>query len=101
MEQMEDDGSSFKIIFNDFIILGLPPPWEGNEDIHSQQRYSKILEHKINDDKWFDKLIGVLLGQDIMELLAGDFEILHQLKGVFKHIPQPSYERYSNIDEMV
>jgi hypothetical protein len=36
-----------------------------------------------------------------MDMLTGDFEILHQLKRLFKHFPQPSYERYTNLDEMV
>jgi hypothetical protein len=49
----------------------------------------------------FNKLQGVLLGQDVIEMLAGDFEILHNLKGFFKNLPPPSYEMYNNIDDMV
>jgi hypothetical protein len=63
--------------------------------------YEELLEHKINDDIRFDRLTEIVLGQDIMEPLVGDFEILHQLKVVFKHLPQPSYERYTNHDEIV
>jgi hypothetical protein len=50
MKEMGGDVSTFKAIFKDLIILGLPLPWDGNGDIYSKQRYAELLEHKRNDD---------------------------------------------------
>jgi hypothetical protein len=101
MKEMVSDVSSFKVIFRDLIILGIPLPWDGNGYIHSKQTYAELLELKINKYKCFDRITRVFIGKDIMELLAPEFKILHQLKGVFMHLPQPSYKTYSNLDEIV
>jgi hypothetical protein len=42
-----------------------------------------------------------LKGQDVVELLAGDFELLHNLKMIFQEITSPVYEKYTNLDEAV
>jgi hypothetical protein len=34
-------------------------------------------------------------------MIARDFEKLHNLRVIFKSMPQPSYERYTNMDELV
>jgi hypothetical protein len=41
-----------------------------------------MLEQSRNNDSRFDKLQGFLLGWDVLEMMAGDFEIVHSLKGV-------------------
>jgi hypothetical protein len=76
-----------------------PLGWEWRHT--PQNKYQELLEKRRNNDNKFDKLQGLLLGQDVLEMLAGDFEILHSLKGIFKNLPQPSYERYTNLDELV
>jgi len=60
-----------------------------------------MLEQSRNNDSRFDKLQGVLLGQDVLEMMAGDSEIVHSLKGIFKNLPQTSYKIYTNICELV
>jgi molybdenum cofactor biosynthesis enzyme MoaA len=35
-----------------------------------------------------------------MDMLAGDFALLYTLRMIFKNLPQPSYERYTNLDEV-
>jgi hypothetical protein len=62
LQEISGEVSSFKTIFKYLIILGLPPPWEGDGDFIYHHRYSKLLEQKIKNDKRFDKLTGGLLG---------------------------------------
>jgi hypothetical protein len=42
-----------------------------------------------------------LKGQDVEELLAGDFELLHNAKMVFRKLKPSVYEQYTNLDEEV
>jgi hypothetical protein len=101
LHEMIGEVASFKRIFTDLIKIGLPLPWDGNGYIQTQNKYQELLENKRNDDSRFEKLEGVLKGQDVLEMLAGDFEILHNIRVIFKNLPQPSYERYTNMDELV
>jgi hypothetical protein len=101
MKEMVSDVSSFKAIFRDLIILGLPLPWDENGEIHFKQTYVELPKNKINDDMYFNRLTRVFIGEDIMDFLAMDFEIIHQLKGVFRNLHQPSYETYTNLEEIV
>lgn len=101
LHEMTREVAFFKNIFIELIKLGLPPLGDGNGDILPQKKYEELLEKSRNNESKFDKLQGVLLGQDVPEMLVGDFEVLHSLKGIFKNMPQPSYERYTNLDELV
>jgi len=59
------------------------------------------LDDRRSDDNIFDKSEGTLKGKYVMDMLVGYFELVHNLKIIFKNIPYPSYERYTNLYEVV
>jgi len=93
--------STFKNIFNDVIKHGLPLFWNENGDFYPMNNYKKLLEDRRNNDNKFEKLDGTLKGQDVVELLAGDFELLHNMKMIFGKLPPLVYEKYIDLDEAV
>jgi hypothetical protein len=60
-----------------------------------------MLEDKRNVDNRFKQLEGILKGKYVMDMLDGDFELLNNLKVIFRNLPQPSYERYTNLYEIL
>jgi hypothetical protein len=93
--------STFKNIFSDVIKHGLPSFWNENGDLYPMNNYQKLLEDRRNSDNKFENLDGTLKGKDVVELLAGDFELLHNLKMIFRKLPPPFYEQYTDLDEAV
>jgi hypothetical protein len=83
---MTGEVASFKNFFTELIKLGFPPPWNGNGYILPKNKYQKLLEKSRNNDNKFYKLQGLVLGQDVLEMLARDFEIFHSLEGIFKNL---------------
>jgi len=78
--------STFKNMFRDVIKNGLPLFWNVNGDLYPMNNYQNLLEDRINSDNKFEKIDGTLKGQDVVELLAVDFELLHNMKNDFKEI---------------
>ena len=63
--------------------------------------YQNLLEDRRNNDNKFENCDGTLKGKDVVELLAGDSELLHNLKMIFRKLPPLVYEKYTNLDEEV
>ena len=61
--------------------------------------YQKLLEDGRNIDINFEKLDGTLKGKDVVELLVGYFELLQNLKMIFRKLPPLVYEQYTDLDE--
>jgi hypothetical protein len=91
---------AFKKKFSEVVSFGLPNLWDGNGDLYLQKNYHKLLDNRRNDDSRFSQLEGPLKGQDVMDMLAGDFTLLYTLKMIFKNLPPPSYERFTDLDEL-
>jgi hypothetical protein len=70
----------------------MPSFWDGNGYLYTKNNYKKLLDARRNNDDKFDKMEGTLKGQDVIDLLAEDFELLDNLKMIFINLPQPSYE---------
>jgi hypothetical protein len=79
----------------------VPSFWDGNKQLYSQKSYQKLLDDRRNDESRFEQLEGTLKGKDVMDMLDGDFDLLHNLKIIFRNLTHPSYERYTNLDELV
>jgi hypothetical protein len=93
---------SFKNIFNDSIKHGIPSFWDGNRSyLCTENNYRKLLDERRNNEVKFDKMEGNLKGQDVIDLLAEDFEMIDNLKLIFINLSQPSYEKYTNLHEIV
>jgi hypothetical protein len=93
--------STFKNIFSVVIKHVLPSFWNKNGDLYPMKNYQNILENRRNSDSKFENLDGTFKGQDVVELLVGDFELLHNMKMIFRKLPPLIYEQYINLDEAV
>jgi hypothetical protein len=93
--------STFMKIFSDVIKHGFPSFWNENRDLYPKKNYHKLLEYRRNRDNKFKNIDGTLKGQDVVELFAGDFELLHNMKMIFGKLPSPVYDKYTNLDEEV
>jgi hypothetical protein len=60
-----------------------------------------MLDDRRNDESRFEQLEGTLKGKDVMDMLDGDFDLLHNLNIIFRNLTQKSYERYTSLDELV
>jgi hypothetical protein len=85
--------STFRKIFSDVIKHGLPSLYNENGDLYPINNYQNILEQRSNSDNKFKNLDGTLKGQDVVELLAGDFELLHNAKMIFRKLNPLVYEK--------
>ena len=65
------------------------------------KNYQNLLEYRRNSDKKFENHDGTLKGQDVVELLTGDFEMLHNMKMILRKLPPLVYEKYINLDEAI
>jgi hypothetical protein len=74
---------------------------DGNGDFYEKNNYQKILDAKRNNDDKIDNMEGNLKGKYVIYLLVGYFELLDNIKIIFRNLPQPSYEKYTNLDEVV
>jgi len=93
--------SCFKKIFSAIIKHGIPYFGDGNRVLYSYKNYHKLLDDRRNNDSRFEHLEGTIKGKYLMDMLASDFEILHNLKVIFKNLYYTSYERYTNLVEVV
>jgi hypothetical protein len=93
--------STFKNIFSDIVKHGLPSFWNANGDLYPMNNYHKILQDMRNSDNKFKNLDGTLKGKYVVELLAGNFELLHNLKMIFRKLPPPVYEQHTDLDKAV
>jgi hypothetical protein len=92
--------SSFKRIFKEVISFGLPNLWDGVGDLFLEEEYQKRLDQRRNDDKIFERMDRPLKGKDMYDMLAGDFVLLCTLRLVLKGLSPPSYEKYTDLDEI-
>jgi hypothetical protein len=92
---------TFNNIFSNVIKHGLPSFWNANGDLYPIKNYQNLLEDRRNSDNKFENLDGTLKGRDLVELLATYFELLHNMKMIFRKLPPPVYEKYTNLDEAV
>ena len=74
--EIEDFYKKFKPLFD----KGLPTFWYNNDSLFSKDDYDNLLaQQRVNHDKFRD-IEGTLKGEDILNKLENDFNILCQIK---------------------
>ena len=79
----------FKPLFD----KGLPTFWYNNDNLFNKDDYDNLLTHqRVNHDK-FQDMEGTVKGEDILNKLEDDFDILCQLKHIRKSLPPISFSK--------
>lgn len=96
-EQMKGEIQYFYKKFKPLFDKGLPTFWYNNDGLFNKEYYDNLLaQQRVNHDK-FQDMEGTLKGDDILNKLEDDFDILSQLKHIRKCLPPNSF---SNCVEM-
>ena len=90
--------SDFKVIFQNIFEHGLPNFWDEQGIFLSEEDNLEDFHLKKNDTSTFDHLSAVIKGQDIVNILEKDFELLSMMKEVILSLPPITYFFYSDLD---
>ena len=94
IEEIQDFYKKFKPLFD----KGLPTFWYTNDNLFDKEDYDNLLaQQRVNHDK-FQELEGTLKGEDILNKLEDDFDILSQLKYVRISLPPISFSNYVELE---
>ena len=72
--------SDFRVIFQNVFEHGLPSFWDEHGIFLSEDDYLEDYHQRKNDTSTFDHLSVVIKGQDIVNILEKDFELLSMTK---------------------
>ena len=75
MKALEDDVNGFKYIFENIIKLGLPHPWDGNQDIWPKEQFKEKLMEKMNTNPEYNPLENVATEEQVIERIGHQFQI--------------------------
>ena len=90
--------SDFKVIFQNVFEHGLPKFWDEQGILLSEVDYLEDFHQRKNDTSAFDHLSAVIKGQDIVNILEKDFELLSMMKENVMSLPPITYFFYSDLD---
>ena len=90
--------SDFRVIFQAIFEHGLPNFWDEQGLFLSEEFYLEDFHLKKNDTSTFDHLSAMIKGQDIVNILEKNFELLSMMKEVVLSLPPITYFFYSNLD---
>ena len=90
-EEMKEEIQYFYKWFKPLFDKDLQTFWYNNDNLIDKEDYDNILaQHRDNHDK-FQETEGTLKGEDILNELEDDFDILSQLKYIRRNIPSISF----------
>ena len=97
-KEMKEDIQGFYKKFKPLFDKGLPTFWYNNDNLFNKEDYDNLLaQQRVNHDK-FQELEGTLKGEDILNKLEDDFDILSQLKYVRISLPPISFSNYVELE---
>ena len=80
-------------MFKDEISKVFPHLRDGNGDLYNKEYYLEMLKQNMKEERKFDDLKGPLRGDVALDKFTSEFEILMNLKNIFKQLPPISYEK--------
>ena len=90
--------SDFRVIFKNVFEHCLPSFWDEQGIFLSEEDYVEVFHQKKNDTSTFNHLSTVIKGQDIVNILEKDFELLSMMKEIVLSLPPITYFFYSDLD---
>ena len=86
-EEMKTKVEGFYKKFQHLFDKFLPTFWDNNHSLFNKDDYDNLLaQQRMNHDK-FQDMEGTLKGEDILNKLDDDFDILCQIKNIRKNLP--------------
>ena len=77
---------------------GLPTFWYNNDSLFKKEYYDNHLaQQRVNHDK-FQDMEGTLKGEDILNKLEDDYDILSQLNHIRKSLPPISFSNCMELE---
>lgn len=93
-KEIQDFYKKFKPLFD----KGLPTFWYNNDNLFNKHDYDNLLpQQRVNHDK-FQDMEGTLKGEDILNKLEDNFDILCQLKHIRKSLPPISFSNCMELE---
>ena len=87
--EIEDFYKKFKPLFD----KGLPTFWYNNDRLFNKDDYDDLLaQQRVNHDN-FQDMEGIIKGEEILNKLEDDFDILCQIKNIRKILPPISFSK--------
>ena len=77
----------FRVIFRDVFEHGLPNFWDEHGVFLSEDEYQEEFQERRNDVSSFNQLSTMIKGQDILNVLEKDFNLLYIMKESFRSLP--------------
>ena len=87
----------FKVIFRDVFEHGLPRFWDEQVLFLLENECQEEFQEKRNDVSNFNQLSAVIKGQDILNVLERDFNLLYKMKQTILSLPPITYFFYYNL----
>ena len=95
-EEMKTEVEGFYKKFKHLFDKGLPTFWDNNDNLFNKDDYDNLLaQQRMNHDK-FQDMEGTLKGEDILNKLEDDFDILCQIKNIRKTFHQFHFQNMWN-----
>ena len=92
-EEMKVEIEYFYKKFKPLFDKGLPMFWYNNDNLLNRDGYDNLLaQQRVNHDK-FQEMEGTLKGEEILNKLEEDFDILCQIKHIKKSLPPISFSK--------
>jgi hypothetical protein len=99
--QMQHSIQKFKDTFEQLIVKGLPPFWDGKGSLYNKEDYNSLLIQCRMDHSKFEAMEESMKGPSLVEYLATDFEILNQFKIVKIDLSIMSYSMCISLDILI
>jgi hypothetical protein len=87
-----------ELFFKDVFEHGLPSFWDEQGLFLSENDYQEVFQERRNDVSSFNQLSAVIKGQDILNILKKDFNLLYMMKEAALSLPPITYFFYSYLD---
>ena len=92
-EEMKTEVEGFYKKFKHLFDKGLRTFWDNNDNLFNKDDYDNILaQQRMSHDKFHD-MEGTLKGEEILNKLLDDFDILCQIKNIRKNLPPISFSK--------
>jgi hypothetical protein len=99
--QMDKSIQEFKDLFEEFFIKVLPPFWDGKGKLYDQEEYNSRLTQCRMDHSKFENLEENLKGENLVEHLITDFEILNEFKTMKIGLPVMTYASCIDLEILI
>ena len=92
-EEMKIEIEYFYKKFKPMFEKGLRTFWYNNDSLFNKDGYDNLLaQQRVNHDK-FQDMEGIMKGEDILNKLEDDFDLLYQIKNIRKSLPPISFSK--------